>query len=207
MEGIETRAQLLDSDGLLRQSSDPYIMVREAYFQNHDFIANGGKLKPEENPNAKAIENELKDIGVNKKGEQCSPFLIPARLERVVEVHAVQPGFTFGRELIRTFLEVNFLTVHIRYARINRSILVECIGRTSAQPEAVLIRNRDRAFVCSWYRTIIEGNTGAECPVVIHIVGCPQRDAVSITEALIFIESVSPLLLVAFSSWNWLQLV
>ncbi|MDU1108031.1 MAG: phospholipid-binding lipoprotein MlaA, partial [Enterobacter sp.] len=25
-------------------------------------IANGGKLKPEENPNAKAIENELKDI-------------------------------------------------------------------------------------------------------------------------------------------------
>ena len=28
----------------------------------HDFIANGGKLKPEENPNAKAIENELKDI-------------------------------------------------------------------------------------------------------------------------------------------------
>jgi phospholipid-binding lipoprotein MlaA len=62
VEGIETRAQLLDSDGLLRQSSDPYIMVREAYFQNHDFIANGGKLKPEENPNAKAIENELKDI-------------------------------------------------------------------------------------------------------------------------------------------------
>jgi phospholipid-binding lipoprotein MlaA len=69
-------AQLLDSDGLLRQSSDPYIMVREAYFQNHDFIANGGKLKPEENPNAKAIENELKDIDSKKKGEQCSPFLI-----------------------------------------------------------------------------------------------------------------------------------
>ena len=41
-------------------------MVREAYFQNHDFIANGGKLKPEENPNAKAIENELKDIDSNK---------------------------------------------------------------------------------------------------------------------------------------------
>ena len=33
-------------DGLLRQSSDPYIMVREAYFQRHDFIANGGELKP-----------------------------------------------------------------------------------------------------------------------------------------------------------------
>ncbi len=44
LEGIETRAQLLDSDGLLRQLSDPYIMVREAYFQRHDFIANGGEL-------------------------------------------------------------------------------------------------------------------------------------------------------------------
>ncbi|ALB69882.1 phospholipid-binding lipoprotein MlaA [Cronobacter muytjensii] len=62
VEGVETRAQLLDSDGLLRQSSDPYIMVREAYFQRHDFIANGGKLKPNENPNAQAIEGDLKDI-------------------------------------------------------------------------------------------------------------------------------------------------
>ncbi|MTD42511.1 phospholipid-binding lipoprotein MlaA [Erwinia sp. CPCC 100877] len=62
LEGIESRAQLLDSDGLLRQSSDPYIMVREAYFQRHDFIANGGELKPEENPNAQAIQDDLKDI-------------------------------------------------------------------------------------------------------------------------------------------------
>jgi len=62
LEGVESRAQLLDSDGLLRQSSDPYILVREAYFQNHDFIASGGKLKPEENPNAKAIENNLSEI-------------------------------------------------------------------------------------------------------------------------------------------------
>jgi phospholipid-binding lipoprotein MlaA len=62
VEGIETRAQLLDSDGLLRNSSDPYIMVREAYFQRHDFIANGGSLKPEENPNAKAIQGELDEI-------------------------------------------------------------------------------------------------------------------------------------------------
>ena len=62
LEGIETRAQLLDSDGLLRQSSDPYIMVREAYFQRHDFIANGGELKPQENPNAQAIQDDLKDI-------------------------------------------------------------------------------------------------------------------------------------------------
>lgn len=62
VEGIETRAQLLDSDGLLRQSADPYIMVREAYFQRHDFIASGGKLKPQENPNAEAIQGDLKEI-------------------------------------------------------------------------------------------------------------------------------------------------
>lgn len=62
VEGIETRAQLLDSDGLLRQSSDPYILMREAYFQRHDFIANGGKLTPADNPNAQAIQDELKDI-------------------------------------------------------------------------------------------------------------------------------------------------
>jgi phospholipid-binding lipoprotein MlaA len=37
-------------------------MVREAYFQRHDFIANGGKLTPADNPNAKAIQDELKDI-------------------------------------------------------------------------------------------------------------------------------------------------
>ncbi|ELN2736486.1 TPA: phospholipid-binding lipoprotein MlaA [Pluralibacter gergoviae] len=62
VEGIETRAQLLDSDGLLKQSSDPYIMVREAYFQKHDFIANGGKVSTEENPNAKSLEGDLKEI-------------------------------------------------------------------------------------------------------------------------------------------------
>lgn len=36
--------------------------MREAYFQRHDFIANGGKLSPNENPNAQAIEGDLKDI-------------------------------------------------------------------------------------------------------------------------------------------------
>ncbi|MGB7802261.1 phospholipid-binding lipoprotein MlaA [Buttiauxella sp.] len=62
LEGIETRAQLLDSEGLLKQSSDPYILVREAYFQRHDFLANGGKLSPDENPNAESIQDDLKDI-------------------------------------------------------------------------------------------------------------------------------------------------
>lgn len=62
IEGIETRAQLLDSDGLLRNSSDPYLMVREAYFQRHDFLASDGQLTPQKNPNAAAIEDSLDEI-------------------------------------------------------------------------------------------------------------------------------------------------
>ncbi len=61
-QGIETRAQLLDSDSLLHNSSDPYALVRTAYFQRHDFLANGGRLVPQENPNAQAIQGDLKDI-------------------------------------------------------------------------------------------------------------------------------------------------
>ncbi|PHM73518.1 phospholipid-binding lipoprotein MlaA [Xenorhabdus kozodoii] len=61
-EGIETRARLLDSDSLLKNSSDPYLMVRDAYFQRHDFMANGGKLEPEQNPNAASIQDELDSI-------------------------------------------------------------------------------------------------------------------------------------------------
>ncbi|MBA2817012.1 phospholipid-binding lipoprotein MlaA [Candidatus Pantoea persica] len=62
LEGVETRAQLLDSDALLKQQSDPYAFIRNAYFQRHDFLANGGRLKPEENLNASAIQDDLKDI-------------------------------------------------------------------------------------------------------------------------------------------------
>lgn len=62
LEGVETRAQLLDSDGLVRNSSDPYLMIREAYFQRHDFLANGGQLKPEVNSNAQAIQGDLDSI-------------------------------------------------------------------------------------------------------------------------------------------------
>ncbi|MEG3112586.1 MULTISPECIES: phospholipid-binding lipoprotein MlaA [Pantoea] len=62
LEGIETRAQLLDSDAILKQQNDPYAFIRNAYFQRHDFLANGGKLKPQENPNAAAIQDDLGDI-------------------------------------------------------------------------------------------------------------------------------------------------
>ncbi|NHB97635.1 phospholipid-binding lipoprotein MlaA [Photorhabdus stackebrandtii] len=61
-EGIETRARLLDSDGLLKNSSDPYLMMREAYFQSHDFMASDGKLEATKNPNAEALQDELDSI-------------------------------------------------------------------------------------------------------------------------------------------------
>lgn len=62
LEGLETRAQLLDSDAILRNSADPYMMMREAYFQRHDFLAGDGKITPAENPNAAAIEDSLGEI-------------------------------------------------------------------------------------------------------------------------------------------------
>jgi phospholipid-binding lipoprotein MlaA len=65
LEGVETRAQLLDSDAMLRNSKDPYAFVRAAYFQHHDFLASDGRLIPQENPNASAIQGDLNDIDSN----------------------------------------------------------------------------------------------------------------------------------------------
>lgn len=62
VQGIETRAQLLSTDNLLRQSADPYAFTRNAYFQYHDFIASDGNITPRENPNAREIEQDLQDI-------------------------------------------------------------------------------------------------------------------------------------------------
>lgn len=62
LEGIVKRVLLLDSDGIVRNSSDPYLMIREAYFQNKDFKAQGGVLKPTINPNSKVIEEDLDSI-------------------------------------------------------------------------------------------------------------------------------------------------
>lgn len=65
LQGVESRAQLLDSDGLLHQQSDPYYFIRNAYFQHYDFLAKGGQLKPEDNPNAQAIQGDLSEIDRN----------------------------------------------------------------------------------------------------------------------------------------------
>ncbi|SLM62295.1 phospholipid-binding lipoprotein MlaA [Dickeya aquatica] len=66
VEGLETRSRLLDSDSLLRNSSDPYLMVRDAYFQRHDFLANDARSTAVKNPNAKAIESSLDEIDAGK---------------------------------------------------------------------------------------------------------------------------------------------
>ena len=44
IDGIESRARVLDQDQLLRDSSDPYLFMREAYFQNRDFEAKDGQV-------------------------------------------------------------------------------------------------------------------------------------------------------------------
>nr|WP_315298878.1 phospholipid-binding lipoprotein MlaA [Raoultella terrigena] len=61
-KGIETRAQLLDSDGLLNLSSDPYILVREAYFQNHNFIVSDGSVPPADDAINQVTQDDLKSI-------------------------------------------------------------------------------------------------------------------------------------------------
>ncbi|AKJ41664.1 Probable phospholipid-binding lipoprotein mlaA precursor [Pragia fontium] len=62
VEGIETRAQFLDQDQMLANSPDPYVFMREAYFQRHDFLANDGQIEAEKNPNADALKDQLDDI-------------------------------------------------------------------------------------------------------------------------------------------------
>src|SRR5690606_31267493 len=58
---------------------------------------------------------------------------------------------------------------------------------TSTQPEAVLIRNGDGTLV-SRNRAVIKCDTGTERPVIIHIVGCTQRNTVSVVETFVLIE-------------------
>ncbi|WP_445082779.1 phospholipid-binding lipoprotein MlaA [Candidatus Profftia sp. (ex Adelges kitamiensis)] len=62
VEGIETRAQLLDSDSLLKNSSDPYTILRAAYFQRNNFLAINGQLMTSTHPNTSTIQYALKDI-------------------------------------------------------------------------------------------------------------------------------------------------
>ncbi len=64
-------------------------------------------------------------------------FVARCLSEAVVEVGAVQPGGPFGAEGIRAFLDFHMLPVHIGNPDVNRRILVERVGGTRAQPQAI----------------------------------------------------------------------
>jgi len=59
VQGINTRANLLGQDALIKQSLDPYVTFREAYFQNLEFKVNNGKANEEKETLSK---DELKGI-------------------------------------------------------------------------------------------------------------------------------------------------
>ena len=59
VQGLETRANLLDKDALLEQSQDPYVTFREAYFQNLDYRIKNGKAAA---PAQGVSQDILKDI-------------------------------------------------------------------------------------------------------------------------------------------------
>lgn len=59
IQGVDSRANLLDQDALLKQSQDPYVTFREAYFQNLEFKVKDGKS---EDIQETLSEEELKDI-------------------------------------------------------------------------------------------------------------------------------------------------
>ena len=59
VQGINTRANLLDQDALIKQSLDPYVTFREAYFQNLEFKVNNGKASDDKET---LSEDELKGI-------------------------------------------------------------------------------------------------------------------------------------------------
>lgn len=61
VQGIDSRAKLLDQDSLLQQSADPYMTFREAYFQNLEFKVKDGKTDANDNKE-QLSEQELKDI-------------------------------------------------------------------------------------------------------------------------------------------------
>lgn len=60
VQGVDKRAQLLDQDAMLKQSTDPYVTFREAYFQNLHFKVTDGKGSEELKETLS--EDELKNI-------------------------------------------------------------------------------------------------------------------------------------------------
>lgn len=61
IQGIDSRSKLLGQEALLKQSQDPYVTFREAYFQNLEFKIKDGKGEPSEIQETLS-EEELKNI-------------------------------------------------------------------------------------------------------------------------------------------------
>lgn len=59
IQGIDTRSKLLGKESLLKQSQDPYVTFREAYFQNLEFKVKDGKSNDSQET---LSEEQLKNI-------------------------------------------------------------------------------------------------------------------------------------------------
>lgn len=62
IDNIDKRAKLLDSEDIIHQSQDPYIAVREAYYQYSEFELRDGKVNQDNLQNNNLSEEDLKDI-------------------------------------------------------------------------------------------------------------------------------------------------
>ncbi|MDG6882352.1 Probable phospholipid-binding lipoprotein mlaA precursor [Phocoenobacter uteri] len=62
IDAVDTRSKLLNQDEMLKQSQDPYITFREAYFQHKNFELRDGKAKEQNVQERKFSESELMDI-------------------------------------------------------------------------------------------------------------------------------------------------
>ncbi|MDG6855337.1 VacJ family lipoprotein [Glaesserella parasuis] len=60
VQGLDSRARLIGQEALLKQSQDPYITFREAYFQNLEFKVKDGKTENSEQETLS--EEQLKNI-------------------------------------------------------------------------------------------------------------------------------------------------
>lgn len=62
-DGIEARAVAIEYEELLSSSNDPYNFMRNAYFQNNDFLASGGNVdQGKQQQREEAISEYLDDI-------------------------------------------------------------------------------------------------------------------------------------------------
>ncbi len=62
IDTVDTRSKLLNQDEMLKQSQDPYITFREAYFQHKNFELRDGKAKEQNVEERRFSEEELADI-------------------------------------------------------------------------------------------------------------------------------------------------